>query len=186
MIISASRRTDIPALYSGWMLNRLRQGVVLVRNPYNPRQITQVQLDPSVVDCLVFWTKNSGPMLPLLDEIDRLGYQYYFQFTLTPYPADLEQGLPDKPSLIAVFQDLARQAGPERVLWRYDPIVFTDTFTPDYHLAAFTRLAREFRGFTHRCTISLLTLYAKCRRNLQGIRLMDVGEGEISLFYQPD
>ncbi|MBV5318707.1 MAG: DUF1848 domain-containing protein [Desulfobulbaceae bacterium] len=178
MIISASRRTDIPAFYSPWLLNRLRAGSVLVRNPFNPNQVSQVPLDPQVVDGIVFWTKNPAPMLPCLEEIDRLGYRYYFQFTVTAYDQHLEPCLPDKAEVIATFRHLAQRIGPERVLWRYDPMIFTSTCTPAYHLRQFEYLAAQLHGCTRRCTLSFLSMYAKCKRNLQGIALLAIEPDE--------
>ena len=172
MIISASRRTDIPAFYSPWLLNRLRAGSVLVRNPFRPDQVSEVVLDPQQVDGIVFWTKNPAPMLPQLAEIDRLGYRSYFQFTLTSYGRDLEPNLPAKASLIATFRQLGQRLGPERVLWRFDPIVLTPTCTPADHLRWFESLAAQLHGSTRSCTISFLSLYAKCKRNLQGRELL--------------
>ena len=96
MIISASRRTDIPACYGQWMMARLRAGEVLVPNPYNASRISRVALSPGNVDCIVFWTKNAAPMLPLLDELDALGYKYYFEYTVTGYGSALEPDLPEK------------------------------------------------------------------------------------------
>ncbi len=171
MIISASRRTDIPAFYSPWLLDRLRAGTVMVRNPFNPNQVSQVILDSRTVDGLVFWTKNPAPMLPHLAEIDRLGYQYYFQFTITPYGQDLEPNVPAKAEVIATFIQLAKLIGPERVLWRFDPMILTPTYTAMDHLQQFESLAAQLQGSTRCCTISFLTLYAKCQRNLRGIKL---------------
>ncbi len=54
MIIHASMRTDIPAFYSEWFTNRIREGYVRVRNPYDPLQVTEYSLDPEVVDLIVF------------------------------------------------------------------------------------------------------------------------------------
>lgn len=172
MIISASRRTDIPAFYSLWLLNRLRAGSVWVRNPCNPNQVSQVDLDPRTVDGIVFWTKNPGPMLPQLEEIDRLGYHYYFQFTVTPYGQDLEPNVPAQAEVIAAYRHLAQRLGPERVLWRYDPMILTPTCTATEHLQRFESLAAQLQGSTRCCTISFLTLYAKCQRNLRGIELL--------------
>ena len=103
MIISASRRTDIPAFYSEWFMRRLREGWVYVPNPMNSHQVRNVSLDPEVVDCIVFWTKNPQNMLKYLREISEMGYLYYFQFTLTPYDASLETHLPSKTDLVDVF-----------------------------------------------------------------------------------
>jgi hypothetical protein len=172
MIISASRRTDIPAFYSSWLLNRLRAGSVWVRNPFNPNQVSQIVLDPRTVDGIVFWTKNPAPMLPQLAEIDRLGYHYYFQFTVTPYSQDLEPNVPAKAEVIATFRHLAQRLGPERVLWRFDPMILTPTCTATDHLQRFESLAAQLHGSTRCCTISFLTLYAKCQRNLRGIELL--------------
>lgn len=94
MIVSISRRTDLPALYPDWLMNRLREGFVLVRQPYRPHRISRVELRPEKAECLVFWSKNPAPLLPRLEEIRRMGYHFYFQFTLNPYGPPLEAGLP--------------------------------------------------------------------------------------------
>lgn len=94
MIISASRRTDIPTYYSEWFFNRLKDGFVYVRNPMNIHQISKIPLSPDVVDGIVFWTKNPTPMLNRLDELNQ--YIYYFQFTLNSYSVDVEPNIPSK------------------------------------------------------------------------------------------
>ena len=100
MIISASRRTDIPAYYAKWMLERLKAGAVSIRNPFNPKQFREIILSPDKIECIVFWTKNPAPMLPLLHEIDAMGYRYYFQFTLTPYDRTIEKYLPPQATVL--------------------------------------------------------------------------------------
>ena len=125
MIVSASRRTDIPALYSDWFFRRLEEGFVLVPNPMNPMQIGRVRLSPEVVEAFVFWSKNPEPMMSRLDRIE--GYPYYFQFTLTPYDADLESDLPDKDRIADTFQRLSERLGPRRVLTRI--VVWWSVFT---------------------------------------------------------
>ncbi|MEI6758698.1 MAG: DUF1848 domain-containing protein [Chlorobium sp.] len=170
MIVSASRRTDIAAFYGQWLLNRLRAGEVLVRNPMQPKQVSRIMLTPQTVDALVFWTKNPEPFFPCLPDIDALGYPYYFLFTLTPYDATLEPGVPGKASLIKVFRRLSQLVGPEKVVWRYDPVVLTDRFTPLWHRAAFSRLAEELFGCTNRCIISFLDDYRKVRNRMSTLR----------------
>jgi len=124
MIISASRRTDIPAFYSEWFINRVKEGFLIVRNPMN-NQPRRILLSPNIVDCIVFWTKNPIPMIPQLDKLK--DYCYYFQFTLTGYGKDIERNLPDKKKdLIPAFQRLSEKLGPERVIWRYDPILINE------------------------------------------------------------
>ena len=125
MIISASRRTDIPAFYAPWFLNRLGEGHVLVPNPFNPRSVSRVSLRPDAVDCIVFWTKNPAPMLPRLGELN--GFKYYFQFTLNPYGKDIERNLPSIEERIETFRKLSEMIGKERVVWRYDPILINET-----------------------------------------------------------
>lgn len=163
MIISASRRTDIPAFYSQWLMNRLAAGFVKVQNPFNPAQVRQVSLRPQDVDCLVFWTKNPAPMLGRLDTLDGLGYAYYFQFTLTPYGQGLERNLRPKEELVDTFQRLGRRLGRHRVLWRYDPIILNDTLDISWHCAAFERLCAQLAPYTERVTISFVDLYRKVR-----------------------
>jgi hypothetical protein len=169
MIISASRRSDVPAFFGEWMVNRLRAGEVLVRNPMQSKQVSRILLSPETVDALVFWTKNPENFLSCLPEIDALGYSYYFLFTLTPYDATLEPGVAEKGRMVEVFRQLSRLVGPERVVWRYDPVVLTDRFTPAWHIAAFRRLAEELSGSAERCIISFLDDYRKIRSRMRHI-----------------
>ena len=170
MILSASRRTDIPNYYSEWLARRFRAGFLCVRNPMNFRQVSRITLNPNVIDCIVFWTKNPAPMLPYLDEYRR--YMYYFQFTLTGYGKDIEPGLPDKRRiLIPAFCELADRMGRDRVIWRYDPIFLSDHYTLDYHVKAFTRIAEALAGRTRRVVISFLDDYEKTKRNMKGINI---------------
>ena len=162
MIISCSRRTDIPAFYSDWFVNRLREGYVLVRNPMNAKQIRRVSLAPSDVDCIVFWTKYPSPMLDRLQLLK--GYNYYFQFTLTPYGKDIEPHLPPKAEIVDTFIKLSDKIGKKRIIWRYDPILLSASITIDYHLERFHDLARQLSGHTERCMISFLDMY----RHIQG------------------
>lgn len=177
MIVSASRRTDLPACYSPWFFERLREGFVLVRNPWNPHQVFRLSLSPEVVDGFVFWTKNPLPMMPRLEELQ--GYPYYFQFTLTPYGRDVEPRLPGKQEvLLPAFRQLSAAVGKERVIWRYDPLFLSDTYDMEYHRKAFTEMARQLAGFTEVCTVSFLDLYRDTPRKIRplGIRLPDAGQ----------
>ena len=134
MILSVSRRTDIPNYYSEWFFNRLKEGFLYVRNPMNFHQISKIKISPDVVDCIVFWTKNPLPMKERLDELE--AYNYYFQFTLTGYGNDVERNLPNKKtSVFPVFQELSNRIGKEKVVWRYDPIFFSNRYNAKYHSA---------------------------------------------------
>ena len=173
MIISASRRTDIPAYYAQWFLRRLEAGFVCVRNPVNFHQVSRIPLSPEVVDGIVFWTKNPTPMLDRLSLLK--DYPFYFQFTLTAYAQDLEPGVPNKNEvIIPAFQELSRRIGPERVIWRYDPILLTPKYTIDYHVHYFEELCKRLSGYTLKCVISFVDLY----RHL-GQRFQALDNGEI-------
>ena len=169
MIVSASRRTDIPALYSDWLMNRLDEGFVLIPNPRNPNRLSRVALSPETVDCFVFWTKNPAPMLDRLDRFDAFGFPYYFQFTLTPYGRDIEPGLPDQNELIRTFSELSDRIGPERVIWRYDPVFIDETHTVSWHIEQFERMCEALHAKTRRCIISFIDIYQNSRKRFRSM-----------------
>lgn len=181
MILSVSRRTDIPNYYSEWFYNRIREGYLYVRNPMNAHQISKITVSPEVVDCIVFWTKNPEPMFSRLDELD--AYQYYFQFTLTGFGNDIERNVPRKKEhMIPVFQKLAERIGKQKMIWRYDPIIFTDKYTPEYHLKAFGQIAKELNGCTSKCVISFVDIYTKNRKNMSAMNSYSLPEKELGAF----
>lgn len=166
MIISVSRRTDIPAFYSKWFMNRIRAGYCLVPNPRNMKQVLRVSLQPRDTEAIVFWSKNPAPLLPQLSELDQLGFYYYFQFSLNDYPRALEPNLPSLNDRIATFKDLSRLIGPLRVVWRYDPIIISNITSFDFHRERFTWIAEELKGATHRVMVSIVDFYQKTERRL--------------------
>lgn len=177
MILSVSRRTDIPAFYSEWFFNRLRDGFIDVRNPMNIHQVSRVKITPDVIDCIVFWTKNPKAMLARLDELK--GYNYYFQFTLNPYDKRIESSVPKKNEIILAFKELSSKIGNNRVIWRYDPILITDVIDVNYHIQYFEELAKRLTGFTNRCVISFVDLYKKTSANTRHLNLREPNEDEI-------
>lgn len=177
MILSVSRRTDIPAFYSKWFFNRVKESFVYVRNPMNIHHISKIELDPKLIDCIVFWSKNPKPMLQNLDLLK--DYMYYFQFTINPYDMRIEQNVPPKSSIIDTFKELSDKIGPDRVIWRYDPIIFTDTITADYHVKYFEELAKRLQGKTKTCVISFLDLYKKTERNLKDTTARELDQNEM-------
>lgn len=181
MILSVSRRTDIPNYYSDWFLNRIKEGYLYVRNPINAHQISKIILSPEVVDCIVFWTKNPEPLLSRLEELK--AYQYYFQFTLTGFGSDIECNVPHKKKyMIPIFQKLSQKIGKEKVIWRYDPIIFTDKYTPEYHLKAFEQIANKLHGYTSKCVISFVDIYAKNQKNINALHSFSLTENELMEF----
>jgi len=166
VIISASRRTDIPAFYSKWFMNRIRAGYCLVPNPRNMKQVLHVSLQPRDTEAIAFWSKNPAPLLPHFGELDKLGFYYYFQFSLNDYPRALEPNIPSLNDRIATFKDLSRLIGPLRVVWRYDPIIISNITSFDFHRERFTWIAEELKGATHRVMVSIVDFYQKTERRL--------------------
>lgn len=178
MILSASRRTDIPCFYSRWLTERLKEGRVLVRNPYRYHQVTAYPISPENVDCIVLWTKNPIPMLEHLHGLS--SYTYYFQFTLTGYGRDVEPGLPDKKeSLIPAFKALSREIGPNRLIWRYDPVFFSPRYTPAYHAGAFEQIASALEGCTSRAVFSFLDMYRGIKGKMGRLGRREAGKEEL-------
>ncbi len=181
MIISASRRTDIPAFYAEWFMNRIRAGTCNVPNPFNRQQVAQISLRPEDVDVIVFWTRHPRPLFPFLDELDQRGYRYYFQYTLLGYPRLLEPMGPDRQAAIATFRELAARVGAERLIWRYDPIVFSQITGVSYHAQAYTQIAESLAGYSGRSVVSVMDPYPKIRKRLdelsrRGARVMEVDQ----------
>ncbi|MCF7952766.1 MAG: DUF1848 domain-containing protein [Spirochaetales bacterium] len=165
MIVSVSRRTDIPAFYSDWFFRSLKLGSVTVQNPFNARQKKTVSLLPSEVDCFVFWSKNPAPLLDSIDALDP--YMTYLMMTVNGYGDQLEPRVPALSAQIDIFKRFADIWGPERVIWRYDPIIFTDTMTPAYHEDNYSFIASSLQGYTKRSIISFIDLYRSTRRRME-------------------
>lgn len=170
MIISASRRTDIPAFYAEWFMQRLRERYVLVQNPFNANTYSRIDLSPENVDAIVFWTKNPRPLLRYLSEIDNRGYGYYIQFTLTGYPKTIEPSLPELNEVISTFKELSDTIGRNKVIWRYDPVILSDITDMAFVVDNFEALAKTLSGFTGRVVISFADFYKKVTRNLERAR----------------
>lgn len=169
MIVSASRRTDIPAFYSDWFINRVREGFLLTRNPFNAHQIKRVSLKPENVEVLVFWTRNPSKLMPFLPEMDAQGYRYYFQYTITGYPRTIEKSVPNPHRAIETFIELSQQIGRDRVVWRYDPILLSNLLPLDEHKRLFTKIADALAGKTSRVVISFADFYKKTEKNLKQV-----------------
>jgi len=181
MIISASRRTDIPAFYARWFMNRIREGYCTVPNPFNPNQVSRISLKPEDVDIIVFWTRYPRPLMPFLNELDDRGYRYYFLHTLMNNPRALEPKSPSYKRSLNTFQSLSNRIGMEKVIWRYDPIVFTRITDPDFHSETYQRIAEQLKGYTNRSIISMVDIYRKARKRLklleeQGIPVLEPPE----------
>lgn len=165
MIVSASYKTDIPAFYGEWFMNRLRAGYCRMVNP-NGRQLYTVSLIPEAVDGFVFWTKNVGPFLPYLQEVRERGYPFVVQYSLTGYPRAVETSVVQARQSVEHIRQLTGIYGPRTVVWRYDPVVITSLTSPDFHRRNFEALATALAGATDEVVISFAQIYKKTRRNM--------------------
>jgi len=168
MIINTGMRTDIPAFYHEWLINRIKEGFVLVRNPYNPSQVTRYSLSPEVVDLIAFCTKNPAPMIPHMEALKPYG-QYWF-VTITPYGKDIEPNVPDKLKVMEDFKRLSDTVGVDSVGWRYDPIFVDDKHCVEWHIEQFEHMAETLSGYTKTCVISFIDIYKKVERNFPEAR----------------
>lgn len=179
-IVSASRRTDVPAFYGDWFMRRVREGFAGVVNPFGGKRYL-VSLRPEDVACFVFWSKNFTPFVDHLETLDRLGYRFYVNYTLTGVPSAFESDV-DKQNALKTLKYLSRRYSPRHINWRFDPIVLSTVCDSDFYLRAFERLAVELEGIVERCYFSFVMPYSKVKRNFQelegatGIRVIDCGD----------
>nr|HAR80093.1 hypothetical protein [Succinivibrionaceae bacterium] len=166
VIVSASRSTDIPAFYAKWFIERLKAGYVVWVNPFN-RQPSYVTFKNCRV--VVFWTKNPKPLLPLLDELDKRGIGYYFQFTLNDYDSEgFEPNVPSVDKRVETFKALSEKIGADRVIWRFDPLIITPEITPKVLLHKISVVSKKLYGLTHKLVFSFIDVdaYRKVQNNL--------------------
>lgn len=163
MIINVSGRTDIPAWYTTWLVNRFKEKFVYVRNPYNERQISCYKLLPELVDCILFCSKNPSPLLPHLGNFN--DFNMYFHVTITPYSTDVEPNVPEYSVVAQSLKSLSKIIGRKNVAWRYDPIFIFKQYDVDFHVRHFAEIAKILCGSVDVCVISFLDMYEKVKRN---------------------
>ncbi|AIZ56304.1 hypothetical protein Mpt1_c04100 [Candidatus Methanoplasma termitum] len=178
MIICASRRTDIPAFHSEWLMNRIREGYALVRNPVAKNVVYKVDLSPRSVDLLLLMTKDPRPLIPFIEELKEMKMNIGFQITITPYGKDIEPGVPDKADIAEAFRTISRTIGKERMIWRYDPVILNDKFDVRYHQRKFEVLCRELSGYTERCIFSFVEEHDKLKGYYSNGRLRNISPEE--------
>jgi len=163
MIINTGQRTDIPAFYSDWLVNRIREGYVMVRNPYYPNLVTRFSLDPKVVDIIGFCTKNPKPMLKHLDILKPYGQIWFV--TITAYDSDIEPNVPPIDEVIESFIELSKRLGKDRVIWRYTPIIINEKYTVEKHIERFKYILSKVKDYTSYVVYGFLDLYDKIKKN---------------------
>ncbi len=176
MIINTGNRTDIPAFYSRWFMNRIRAGYIMVRNPYAPQNITKYPLVPDVIDILCFGTKNPEPMLKHLSELT--AYHQFWSVTITPYDKDIEPHVPDKTNVMDSFCKLSSVVDIKSVSWRYDPVFLNEKYDIDFHIRSFSNMCAKLESSIDNCVVSFIDLYEKTKRNFRGIREVSHNEQE--------
>ena len=174
MILNTGMRTDIPAFYSKWFMNRIRAGFVMARNPFYPKQIIRYDLDPSVVDVLVFCTKNPKNMLEHLEELKK--YRMYWNVTITPYGKDIEPNVPHKKEVMDAFIELSKKVSVKNVVWRYDPIFLNEKYDISHHLMIFEKMCAYLEGYCKHVIISFIDLYEKTKKNFPEVKEVSFDE----------
>jgi len=191
MIVSVSRRCDIPRFRFKWFMERIDAGFVEVTNPFNSRQVKRVSLlpegnlDPNGsrrevprkadmeptegVDVIVFWTRDPRNILANADELTQRGFLFYVMVTVTGYPPELEPDIPEKAAVLAAMKELAGKIGQDRVIWRYDPVILTSVTGEDFHLRNFGAIAQNLAGSVRRVIISMYDEYPSSKRRLEGL-----------------
>lgn len=169
MIVSASRRTDIPHYFGDWFIRRVRAGYCVVKNPFFPEKQYRISLRPEDVDCFIFWTRFPKTLMPYLDELEALQYRYYFLYTVVDYPGALEPSSSPVERRVGLFRRLAHKIGGERIVWRYDPIYLSQATDFPYHLDRFRVLSEQLKGYTKRVIVSFYDPYRKTEGRLQAL-----------------
>ncbi len=160
MILFASGRTDIPAFYSNWFINRVKAGFVDVRNPFNQKLVSRIYF--SDVDLIMFCSKNP---LPMINKLDILKVPVLFHVTITPYGKDVELNIPDKRLIIDGVKKLSLVLSIDNVVVRYDPIFLSDKYNVDYHIRAFDKLCKNLNGYVNKIIVSFMDEYKNVRSN---------------------
>lgn len=163
MILNTGLRTDIPGFFSEWFYNRIDEGFVYVRNPYAKNQIYSYRLDPELIDCIIFTTKNPRPMFRNLEKIDK--FNQYWHITITPYGKEIEPNVPPVDEVIDSFIFLSERLGKEKVTLRYDPIFISEKYTLEKHIESFDYILDSLSDYTTEAIISFIDLYEKTKRN---------------------
>lgn len=168
-VISVSRRTDVPAFYWRWFMRRIDDGFCHWINPFNARQVFRVPMAPDDVAAIVFWTRNAGPMIHDIPRLAQRGYAFYVQYTINGYPREIEHRSPEVDRAVDTLRALSSATSPERVIWRYDPIILSSATPPEYHFERFEQLADQVHGAVRDVYISFCDPYGRTERHFKNI-----------------
>lgn len=176
MVLNVSGRTDIVAFYSDWFMNRIKEGFVDVRNPFNKKLVSRIYFED--VDLILFCTKNP---IPILDKIEKINKPILFHVTLTPYKRDIEVNVPPKGKIIEAIKKLSNIIGKDNICVRYDPIFISDEYTLDYHIRNFDKLCTLLNGYVKIIIVSFIDDYKNVRKNMKSIRYRNFTENDYKM-----
>lgn len=167
VIVSASRATDIPAFYSDWFIERFKQGYLKWKNPFNG-----VPLYVSIKNTriITFWSKNPKPIIKHLSYLDNKNINYYFQFSLNDYDNEkLEGNVPPLNKRIETFLELSEKIGKEKIIWRFDPYILTQSLGVEELLRRTEKIGNQLKGYTDKFVFSFADIksYKKVQNNLR-------------------
>ncbi|TAL70024.1 MAG: DUF1848 domain-containing protein [Bacteroidetes bacterium] len=184
MIISCSRRTDIPAFYSGWLMERIRAGYCIVPNPLNPRQISKLSLKPEDVTAIVFWTRYPEPLIKDLGTLNEIGYKYYFQISINNYGKKYEKNNPNIKKVLKSVEHLTDKIGPRKIIWRYDPVILDDSLNYDFHIMNFSFLIKELKKSVKKIITSVITPYRKVLNKMKNLEKIESDKEKVHKLLQ--
>ena len=163
MILNTGLRTDIPGFFSEWFYKRIDEGFVYARSPYAKNMVYSYKLDPELIDCIIFCTKNPKPMFNKLEKLDK--FNQYWHITITPYEKEVEPNVPTVDDVLESFKFLSDKLGKEKVILRYDPIFINEKYTLEKHIESFEYIISALSDYTTEAIISFIDLYEKTKRN---------------------
>ena len=173
MILNISGRTDIPAFYSDWLMNRFKEGFIDVRNPFNPKLVSRIMMED--VELIFFCTKNP---IPIVDKLKDINKKIYFHVTLTSYKKDIEPNLPPKKDIIEAIKKISNLIGKDNIVVRYDPILLNDNYTLEYHIKSFEKICELLDGYISKILISFIDDYKNVRNNYKVLRYKKFTESD--------
>lgn len=165
MILSIDFRTDIPAFYSEWILNRFKEGYLMFRNPAVPTTVHKVILDKQHIEGIIWCSKDYLPILSRLHEITDK-FSSVFHYTITGYGKDIEPNVPSLDQSIYTFKELSERYNKEKVIWRFDPIFYCKDFGETQTLERFENICKELHDYTDRVVVNFVSPYEKVKRHL--------------------
>jgi len=169
MILSIDFRTDIPAFYSEWLMNRFKEGYVYFRNPAYTKTIHKIILDRQHIEGIMWCSKDYLPILPELYKITDK-FPSIFHYTITGYGKDIEPNVPNLEQSIYTFKELSERYGKDKVIWRYDPIFFTKEWTYNRHIQNFQYINKQLCRHAGRVVLNFVSLYEKVKRHMPDLK----------------